>query len=335
MLNEGSLIADYSLPALMSRVTSSSRVVLPVCSIGTPTSLIAGLGEWVLPPLYREAMDDVLRAAMLERIGQCFPYHVLSSRRRSCDLKVEVVEVSRGEAAGPAKREPAALAFSVDTAVEEHGPHLPLSTDRIQSYAVLERVAAEREGMLIAPPADYGQLTWGLGPVMTIDLTAPLTTAYVTGYVNAMLDWAAPKAVYVVDVHGSLIHRQAVRAGIEASKAKRWAFRWLHEPIASMTWERKDAHAGGAETMLIETIDPAWVDGSWWPGAVEELAADQISLDDALKLGGDVAGFIERAETRGWNGIVGDVRTYFDLDGGAMMKVMVDQAIADVDELLR
>ena len=50
----------------------------------------------------------------------------------------------------PPGRRPRILAFSVDTAVEEHGPHLPLATDRIQSYAVLAKLAEETAGLALA-----------------------------------------------------------------------------------------------------------------------------------------------------------------------------------------
>lgn len=39
--------------------------------------------------------------------------------------------------------------------VEEHGPHLPLSTDTLEAYAVGRR-AAERIPLFVAPPVHYG-----------------------------------------------------------------------------------------------------------------------------------------------------------------------------------
>ncbi|MFQ6061322.1 MAG: creatininase family protein, partial [Thermoplasmata archaeon] len=39
--------------------------------------------------------------------------------------------------------------------IEEHGSHLPLSTDSIQSEYIAQRVS-EKTGALIAPPIRYG-----------------------------------------------------------------------------------------------------------------------------------------------------------------------------------
>ena len=87
--------------------------------------------------------------------------------------------------------------FSVDTAVEEHGPHLPLATDTIQSYGVLQELAERHEDLHLVAPVEYGQLTWGLPFGLSIDITAPLLTRYVEGFARAVNEWARPDALYV------------------------------------------------------------------------------------------------------------------------------------------
>ena len=39
---------------------------------------------------------------------------------------------------------------------EQHGPHLPLSTDTVIAVALAERVAAARPDVLVAPALPYG-----------------------------------------------------------------------------------------------------------------------------------------------------------------------------------
>ena len=56
-INTGPWVAGYSLDALKQRIGGGERVVLPVCSFGTPAEEVASLGGLVLPPLYHEALD--------------------------------------------------------------------------------------------------------------------------------------------------------------------------------------------------------------------------------------------------------------------------------------
>ena len=307
-------------------------MVLPICSLGTPTEELAALAPLVLPPLYHEALNDELKAAMLERIGRCFPYFEGTRDRETFSGRFEIVELPATRHS--ASRKPRVLAFSFDTAVEEHGPHLPLSTDTIQSYGVLERLAEQIEGFALGPPGEYGHLTWGLPFGMSIDLTPPLLERYVTGFVNALLDWAAPETLYVVDVHGSIVHRTAIQDGLAKSRAERYAFRWLHEPLVEFAGDRGDQHAGGVETALVAHISPKLVDGAWWPNRAGEIATLQMSMNEGIELSSNLPRFIERVETDNLNGIVGDIDNFFQVDADLMMSRMLEVAASDVRDLL-
>lgn len=333
-VNTGAWLTGYTLDELRLRI-ERERVVLPVCSMGTAASQLTRLAPLVLPPLYHEAFvnDAALKPALLDRIQDCFPYHVDSGRRNDTRCRLEVVELpaSPPDPIGDSTR---IVAFSVDTAVEEHGPHLPLATDVIQSYGVLKRLADEFDGFVVAPPADYGHLTWGLPFGLSIDATPPLLTRYVRGYVNGIADWLSPEAVYVVDVHGSPVHRAAIEAGLESSRCDRWAFRWLHEPLVEFAGDRGDQHAGGVETALVELINPGLLDSRWWPSRLDEIAAGQMTLDRAVELSGDLPEFIRVAESSQLNGVVGDIGNYERVDAAEMMTRMLDAARADVKALM-
>lgn len=330
-INHGTFLTAYSLAELMARARDA-RIVLPLCSLGTSAEQLAALGPWVLPPLYHEAMTAELRDALVRRIRQCFPFHEGSRARADWKGTLEVVELPRASVAAPPK--PRVFAFSIDTAVEQHGPHLPLATDTIQSYGVLERLATEVEGFVVGAPVDYGQLTWGLPFGFSIDVTAPLLTRYVTGFVNAVVDWLSPHAVYVVDVHGSMIHRQAIQEGLRASRCRRHAFRWLYDSLAPFGSGRGDVHAGGIETAIVRAISSELVDPRWWPGWIDELAAGQLAPKTADELSSDIARFIAYVESRSLNGIIGDVHNFFQLDGGQLLGRMVSVAREDVAALL-
>ncbi len=222
----------------------------------------------------------------------------------------------------------------MDTAVEEHGPHLPLATDTIQSYAVLNQLADDIEGFVAGPPVEYGHLTWGLPFGLSIDLTPPLLTRYVTAFANAVLDWLKPEAVYVGDVHGSIVHRKSIIAGLEASRLERWAFRWFYEPLIEFSSERGDQHAGGVETALVERAGEQLVDRRWFPDQVSRIEDGQMTLERAVELTADLPRFIEFAETTPANGIVGKIRNYDDVDASLMFDRMLDTARHDVETLL-
>jgi creatinine amidohydrolase/Fe(II)-dependent formamide hydrolase-like protein len=168
---------------------------------------------------------------------------------------------------------------------------------------------------------------------MSIDITAPLLTRYVTGYANAIAGWLQPSATYVVDVHGSIVHRRAIQDGLAASQIGRWSFRWLHDPLVALSGDRGDQHAGGVETALIEFINPALVDSNWWPQRRDELLRRQMSLEDAVALSGDLPAFIERVESEGLNGIVGGLENYDAVEGRDLMERILEVSRTDLDIL--
>lgn len=331
-INTGPWLTGYSLTELKRKI-GSTRIVLPICSLGTPPEQLAELAPLVLPPLYHEALDADLRSALVAQIGRCFPFFEGTKDRAHSPGSFEIAELP-AERHAPPRRRPKVLAFSVDTAVEQHGPHLPLATDTIQSYAVLHRLAAEIDGLVVGPPIDYGHLTWGLPFGLSIDLTPPLVTRYVRGFVNAVMDWASPESLYVADVHGSLVHRQEIQEGLRQSRSARWAFRWLYEPLVEFSSARGDMHAGGVETALVEHISRDLVDPRWWPSRREELAAGQMAMARAVELSGDLPRFIAEVETHRCNGIVGHIDNYFALDARELMRRMLEVAREDVRGLM-
>lgn len=330
-VNEGPFLAAYTLDELRLRI-NDERIVLPICSLGTAVEELRRLAPLVLPPLYHEALDGSLQEALVNRIRHCFPYFTGTKARKSYARIFEIVELPRQKVPSPTR--PQVLTFSVDTAVEEHGPHLPLATDTIQSYSVLQQLAQEFSGLVLGPPVEYGQLTWGLPFGMSIDITAPLLTRYVTNFANAVLDWFDPAVLYVVDVHGSFVHRTAIQAGLAASRCPRWAFRWLHEPLAEFAGMRGDQHAGGVETALVHRVSPDLVDPRWWPHRIDELTAGQMTLQSAVELSLHLDQFIAHVEAGSWNGIVGDVRNFFHVDADLMFHRMLDVARRDIETLL-
>jgi len=332
-VNDGPWLTSYTLPRLRE-LSDDVDFVLPICSFSTPFARCTELGDLTLPPLYHEAMDDKLKEQLVERIFECFPEHGSPAKNRE---RLRVVELPRETPPAADKAKGRVVAFSVDTAVEEHGPHLPLATDTIQSYGVLNQLIGEGgiEQLELFRPVDYGQLTWGLPFGFSIDTTTDLLTKYVAGFAKALVDWKQPKALYVVDVHGSITHRQAIVSGLEQLTDVGWAFRWLHEPLAEFASARGDQHAGGVETACVEHISDKLLDPTWWPGRLEEIAKGQMSFETAVELTSNLEGFKSFVDERALNGIIGDIRNYNDLDAKLMFDRMTSLARIDVQRLLR
>lgn len=344
-VNSGRWVTAYTLYHLRD-LPAETCFVLPIVPLGTSletllSSDVAESDELLLPPLFREALDGDLEKSLLDRIWRCFPSYASPETNRQ---RLRVVRVPDGavERKGDGQNQPVdVLAFSVDTAVEEHGPHLPLATDTLQSYSVLQALVAEfdqREDsakVVLGPPLEYGQLTWGLPFGFSVDVTAPLLTQYVTRYVDALQNRLQPTAIYVVDVHGSIVHREAIVAGLQDGSAERWAFRWLHEPLAEFSSARNDQHAGGVETALVERIDRQLVDSAWWPERFDEIEQHQMSLSQAVELTSDLDRFIREVQERGYNGIVGGIENYPALDADDLFRRMVDVGRRDIEALLQ
>ncbi len=331
VVNTGSWVAGYTLPELRERLPKQT-VVLPICSLGTPYAQLADLGDYILPPLYHEALDADLKHQIWAQVQRCFPYFAGTRAASDCSTTIQVVELTPQRHDAPTR--PKILSFSVDTAVEQHGPHLPLATDTIQSYCVLRQLTQEVDGFVAGPPVDYGHLTWGLPFGMSIDLTPALLTRYLCGFANAMQEWLRPEMMYVVDVHGSLVHRQAIVQALEQSSVTRWKFRWLYDPLVEFAGERGDQHAGGVETALVELADSRLIDQCWWPTRIDDLIAGQMDLATANELTPNLPQFIEHVEAHAVNGIVGDVRNYYNVDASTMLERMLGVTRADLHELV-
>ncbi|MEQ9409940.1 MAG: creatininase family protein [Fuerstiella sp.] len=327
-VNDGPWITACTLYRLR-QLPADTRFVLPICSLAENTETLTQQDGLLLPPLFHEAMDESLKDRVVQRIMDCFPVHGGGADNR---CRVRIVEFP--ERPLPVVSSPNVLAFSVDTAVEEHGPHLPLGTDTIQSYLVLGKLAEQVPGMELFRPVDYGQLTWGLPFGFSIDLTAELLTEYVARFAEAVIAWKQPQALYVVDVHGSITHRQAIVDGLRRLRFTNWVFRWLHEPLAEVASGRGDQHAGGVETALIELAGSDLLDRAWFPGRVDELAEHQMSFEKAVELTSDLQAFKSEVNDHHYNGIIGDIRNYDTLDAAALCTQMLQQAEADI-RLLR
>jgi creatinine amidohydrolase len=131
-------------------------------------------------------------------------------------------------------------------ATEQHGPHLPLSTDTDIAIAIAQALARARTGTVLAPAVPYGSSgehaefagTISIGPqaieLVLVELVRSASTSF--------------ERIVLVSTHGG-----------NAEAVGRAARRLRHEGIGVLEWSPRwhgDAHAGRAETSIMLALRP-------------------------------------------------------------------------------
>lgn len=171
-------------------------------------------------------------------------------------------------------------------ATEQHGPHLPLSTDTDIAVALAERLARSRPDVIVAPAVPYGSSGEHAGFPGTLSIGQDATRLLLVELVRSATA-TFPRVLLVVG-HGG--NAEPVGAAVALLRSEgRDVLAWAPH------WPGADAHAGRTETSLQLALDPVRVHaGEATAGATEPVAA----LMDAMRRGGVVA--------VSGNGVLGD-----------------------------
>jgi len=147
-------------------------------------------------------------------------------------------------------------------ATEQHGPHLPISTDADIAGALALGLADRRPGVVVAPTLPYGASGEHAGFSGTLSIGHDALELVLVELIRSANDtWSH---VLLLNAHGGnlpTLKTVVARMRDESRDVLLWTPPW-----------RGDAHAGRTETSVQLALDPSRVGPGRDPGATEGLA---------------------------------------------------------------
>jgi mycofactocin system creatininase family protein len=129
---------------------------------------------------------------------------------------------------------------------EQHGPHLPLSTDTDIAVALCNRLAAVRADVLVAPPVPYGSSGEHAGFAGTLSIGQAALELLIVELVRSATETFA--SVVLVCGHGG--NASALGRAVQTLRGE------SRDVLAFMPRWEGDPHAGRPETSMMLALRP-------------------------------------------------------------------------------
>ncbi|UCG39571.1 MAG: creatininase family protein [bacterium] len=190
-------------------------------------------------------------------------------------MTMEEIRVEKG------KGTPVIVPFGT---VEQHGPHLPLSTDTLQAYGVAV-LAANLTPALVAPPVHYGQCSSTRNHPGTVTLS-PAALRAVAGDIVRSLRGQGFSRIVLFSGHAGRIHMASLREAAEGCVLEDPDLKiavicdldLVREVSGDLLQTPRDGHAGEIETSRMLFLHPGSV-GEAPPEEYPELPVGRVVPD--------------------------------------------------------
>ena len=149
--------------------------------------------------------------------------------------------------------------------VEEHGPHLPLSTDTVQAHEIALR-AARIAPLIVAPPVHYGQCSSTRNHPGTITLRGDTLRSLSSDLIQSFSRQGFSRII-LFSGHAGSIHmaalREAAQDAVDRDPSLRLAvvcdLDLIRECVGDLLETPDDGHAGEIETSRMLFLHPEHV----------------------------------------------------------------------------